>query len=300
MNKKILIPTLLILLTLNAVLLAAARKIAYEHGENIFVADLDGSHAKKVATGALPAISPDGTRVAFNSEGDAKNRPGPERKIAVVDLLSGKTTVLKETPSDNCFGPVWSPDGKQLAFSIWANETWRLGLVNADGSGFHFLKNAELKSDAFGAPTWARDGKSIFCHDLDNLYQVDLNGNVLKKWELAKVLTEAGMNSNDRLSVSPDGNALLMDVDCGAEPVRKDWEGPQPAVQKLDLTADKAVRITGKNDFVWEPFWLSPNEFLCVLQKEKEDEPSIYRMSIDGKNPKLVVKHARTPSASAP
>ena len=155
-----------------------------------------------------------------------------------------------------------------------------------------------LKSDAFGAPTWGRDGKSIFCHDLDNLYQVDLDGNVLKKWEIAKVLTDASMNSNDRLSVSPDGNALLMDVDCSAEHQRKDWEGPQPAVQKLDLTADKAVRVTGKNDFVWEPFWLSPNEFLCVIQKEKEDEPSIYRMSIDGKNAKLLVKHARTPSAS--
>jgi hypothetical protein len=36
------------------------------------------------------------------------------------------------------------------------------------------------------------------------------------------------------------------------------------------------------------------------MQKENENEPSIYRMSIDGKNPKLVAKHARTPSASAP
>ncbi|HJX97343.1 MAG TPA: hypothetical protein VJ281_00575 [Chthoniobacterales bacterium] len=291
---------LLLCLLVPALTNAGQRKLAYEHGENIFVADLDGTHAKKVAAGALPAISPDGTRVAFNTEGDAKNRPGPERRVAVADVATGKVTVFKEIPSDNCFGPVWSPDGKQLAFSIWANEAWHLGLVNADGSGFHFLKNTDLKSDAFGAPTWGPDGKSIFCHDLDNLYQVDLDGNVLKKWEIAKVLTEASMNSNDRLSVSPDGNALLMDVDCGAEHERKNWEGPQPAVHKFDLSADKAVRITGKNDFVWEPFWLSPSEFLCIIQKEKEDEPSIYRMSIDGKNPKLIVKHARTPSASAP
>ncbi len=31
---------------------AAQRKIAYERSENIFVADLDGTHAKKVAAGA--------------------------------------------------------------------------------------------------------------------------------------------------------------------------------------------------------------------------------------------------------
>jgi TolB protein len=279
---------------------AAQPKMAYEHRDNIFVADTDGTHQKKIATGALPEISPDGTRVAFNTEADAKTRPGPERRIAVADVASGKITVLKDIPSDNCFGPVWSPDGSKLAFSIMADKEWQLGLVNADGSGFRFVKNAALKSDAFGAPEWARDGKSIFCHDLDNIYQIDLDGIVLKKWELAKILIDASMNSNDRLSVSPDGKALLMDVDCGAEHERKNWDGPQPAIEKFDLASEKAARISGKNDFVWDPFWLTGHEYLCIMQKEKENEPSIYRMSLDGKTAKLLVKHARTPSASAP
>jgi TolB protein len=126
------------------------------------------------------------------------------------------------------FGPVWSPDESKIVFFIMADGQWHLGIVNADGSGFRFVKNAGLKSDAFGAPTWARDGKSIFCHDLDNLYHIDLDGNVLKKWALSKVLTEASMNGNDRLSVSPDGKTLLMDVDLGAEHERKNWDGPQP------------------------------------------------------------------------
>jgi TolB protein len=279
---------------------AAQRKIAYEHGDNIFVADIDGTHPKKIAAGALPEISPDGTHIAFNTEADAKTRPGPERRIAIADVASGKVTVLKDVPSDNCFGPVWSPDGKQLAFSIMAEKAWQLGLVNADGSGFRFVKNAELKSEAFGAPAWARDGKSIFCHDLDNLYRIDLDGNVLKKWELTKVLTEASMNSNDRLSVSPDGNILLMDGDCGAEHERKNWDGPQAAIFKFDLTTEKGARVTGKNDFVWEPYWLRKDGFLCVTQKENENEPSVYRMDLNGKNAKLLAKHARTPSVSGP
>jgi Tol biopolymer transport system component len=181
-----------------------------------------------------------------------------------------------------------------------ADNAWQLGLVNADGAEFRFVKNAELWPEAFGAPEWARDGKSIFCHDLDNIYHIDLDGNVLKKWELSKFLTDASMNSGDRLSISPDGSALLMDVDCGSEHERKNWDGPQPAIEKLDLTADKAVRISGKDDYIWEPFWLSTNEFLCIMQKENENQASVYRMSLDGKNPKLLVKHARTPTASAP
>ena len=285
---------------LSALSRAADHKIAYEHRDNIFVADTDGTHQKKIAAGASPEISQDGTRVAFNTVADSKTRPGPERHIAVADVASGKVTVLKDIPSDNCFGPVWSPDGSKLAFSIMAEKEWHLGLVNADGSGFRFVKNAGLKSEAFGAPEWARDGKSIFCHDLDNIYQIDLDGNVLKKWELAKILTDASMNGGDRFSVSPDGKALLMDVDCGSEHERKNWDGPQPAIEKLDLSADKAVRVTGKDDFVWEPFWLTGDKFLCIMQKEKENEPSIYRMDLNGKNAKPLVKHARTPSVSAP
>ena len=285
---------------LAALAVGPQRKIAFERGDNVWIANLDGTAVKKIADGSLPNISPDGTRLAFNTSADSKTRPGPERHIAVADLATGKVTIFKDIPSDNCFGPVWSPDGSRLAFSIMAEKEWRLGLVNADGSGFRFVRNAELKSDAFGAPTWARDSKSIFCHDLYNLYHIDLDGNVLKKWELSKVLTEAGMNSNNRLTVSLDEKTLLMDVDLGAEQERKNWDGPQPAIYQFDLATEKTARVTGKNDFVWDPCWLTNDEFLCLIQKENENQPSLYRMPIDGKNPKLLAKHARTPSVSAP
>jgi len=289
-----------LLLTLAAPTFGAQRKIAFERGDNVWIANLDGSDAKKVATGSLPNISPDATRLAFNTSEDSKTRPGPERHIAITDLASGKVTVLKDIPSDNCFGPVWSPDGNKIAFSIMAEKEWHLGIVNADGSGFRFVKNAGLKSEAFGAPTWARDGKSIFCHDLDNLYHIDLDGNVLKKWALSKLLTEAGMSGNDRLSVSPDGKTLLMNVDLVAEHERKNWDGPQPAIYAFNFDAEKVTRVTAKDDFVWDPCWLTNDEFLCVIQKEHENEPSLYRMSLDGKNPKVIVKRARTPSVTAP
>ncbi len=67
-----------------------------------------------------------------------------------------------------------------------------------------------------------------------------------------------------------------------------------------DLNAEEAERDTGKDDFVWGPFWRGANDFLCIMQKENESQPSIYRRSLHGKNPKLLVKHARAPTASAP
>ena len=108
------------------------------------------------------------------------------------------------------------------------------------------------------------------------------------------------MSGNNRLSVSPDGKTLLMDVDLGAEHERKHWDGPQPAVYVFDFETEKTSRVTAKDDFVWDPYWVTKDEFLCVIQKEHENELSLYRMAIKGKNAKLLAKHARTPSVSAP
>ena len=72
---------------------AAGRKIAYERGENIFIADIDGSHARKIADGALPEISPDGTCVAFI--GDlALGRAGKYRKRQTNKEVNGKSIHL--------------------------------------------------------------------------------------------------------------------------------------------------------------------------------------------------------------
>jgi TolB protein len=262
---------------------AGQRKIAYARGDNIFVADIDGAHQKKIATGACPEISPDGAHVAFNTESDAKTRPGPERHIAVADLANSKVTVLRDIPSANCFGPVWSSDGSQIAFYMMSENDWQIGIVKSDGSGFRFLKKAGPNRNSFWSMSSAPDDRSFFCQDLKYLYQFALDG-----------------SSGDRIEVSPNGRHIIFDADLNEESTRKDWDGPPPGIFLLDLESGSATRVIGKHDFVWEPFWLSNDEFLCIMQKENENEPSIYRMSVDGKNPKLVVKHARTPSASAP
>ena len=45
----------------------ADQHIAFERNNAVYVANLDGTNEKKIADGIFPAISPDGTRVAFNT-----------------------------------------------------------------------------------------------------------------------------------------------------------------------------------------------------------------------------------------
>jgi len=283
-----------------ALLNAAQRKIAYDRRGKIFVADVDGTHSKKIAEGGWPEISPDGARVAFNTEGDAKNRPGPERHIAIADVASGKVTVVPNIPSDNCFGPVWSRDGNQIAFYIMSEGDWRIGVVKSNGSDFRFLKKAGPNNNSFWSMCWALQDHSFFCQDLTNLYQFAVDGSLIKRWDIGKLTGGGSMSSGTRLDVSPNGRRIIFDVDLAEESTRKNWDGAPPGIFVLDLETDSATRVSAKGLYAFNPQFITDDEFLFSLQKENENEPSIYRMSTDGKNLKLLIKNARFPTVSAP
>src|SRR5206468_554682 len=284
----------------SALVNAGQRKIAYSRGEKIFVADPDGTHSKKIADGDWPEISPDGARVAFNTEGDAKNRPGPERHIAIADVASGKVTVLPNIPSDNCFRPVWSRDGNQIAFYIMSEGDWQIGVVKSNGSDFRFLKKAGPNNNSFWSMCWAPQDHSFFCQDLTNLYQFAVDGSLIKRWDIGKLTGGGSMSSGTRLDVSPDGKRLLLSIDMGEESGRKDWDGPLPALWAFDVQSQKATRLTPKKLFGWDGVWLDNDNILFLSRAADEKEDSIYRMSTDGKNLKVLIKNARFPTVSAP
>ncbi len=274
----------------------APRKIAYARGNTIYVASLDGSGAKKVVTGAWPDLSPDGTKLAFNTEDPSGKTP--DRAIAVVDLATGKAANIPNIPSKNCHSPVWSPDGKRLLFQIHADNDWHVGMIGADGSDFRFVKRADPANHSFYSVVWAPDGNGFYCQDLDTIYHLGLNGALQEQWEIAKLFAKGGMSSGSRLAVSPNDGALLVDVEMDEDVARKDWDGPPPAIWSLNLATGRATRLTPKGLFAWEPCWVSGDAFLCLVQPVSAKEPSIYRMSADGKTRQALIKNARDPSVS--
>lgn len=271
-----------------------AATIAFERGGMICVAEADGSKIRKVTKGVYPDISADGARVVFNTE----EANSGNRKISVAEVATGKVTVIPNIPSDNCFGPVWSPDGKEVAFHMFNGTSWEIGLIGTDGTGFKVLTVRSPQVVEVWRPAWAADGKSIFCHDLEAIFQVSLEGRVLKKWPLTLIGKDVGMSSGSGLTASPDGRYLLMDVDMATEISVKGWDGPPPALWKLDLQTERFTLVSPMDLLAWSPCWLTEDEVLCQGATGAKPKPGLYQLLLKSGVYKLLIPGASNPSAS--
>jgi len=273
--------------------------IAFERDQAVWIANLDGTGEKKIADGIFPAISPDGTRVAFNTV-EKTSDTSYARRIAVVEVATGKLNVFKDVPGNNSYYPSWTADGKQILFTTRPQEVWDLAVVNSDGTNFHVLKPGVPGEVTRYSPVWARDGQSVFCEDMANIFQIGLDGAVRAQWKINKIVPKGDMSGDGRMDVSPDGKRLLLSIDMGEESGREDWDGPLPALWAFDVQSKKATRLTPKESFGWDGVWLDNDNILFLSRDPGEKEDSIYRMSVDGKNLKRLIKNARFPTVSAP
>ncbi len=140
----------------------------------------------------LAVISPDGTRVAYNT---------PDDQVAVLQLSSGDSTRLTAGP-DACFKPVWSPDSTRLAVSTIDA---RLKCIDLQARQVHDLDEG---TDA----SWAPDSQTVFYTRIDRLdgvkvidsdiYHIRYDGSGKRR-----ITSEAGeQEAGARLS--PDGRQM--------------------------------------------------------------------------------------------
>lgn len=130
-----------------------------------------GGSAAPITTGSLPALSPDGSKLAFARQPlmtdncvPAQSNPVPLYKLVVRTFSTGAQTVYPMEPAakDRTSLPApishlsWGPDGQHLAVSISAvqdNEGWNLALVDTATARYYLSGGGISYVPVTGQPT---------------------------------------------------------------------------------------------------------------------------------------------------
>lgn len=131
-----------------------------------------------------PAVSPDGSRIAFIGK---RNVPGHawSRRVLMVMSSDGSNQGALITPTSADFynetdgAPAWSPDGTKIAFTRQVGNDHFIAVINVDGSGEQILTSGGTE---YGV-SWSPSGINKLVYDSydsssgkQKLYIMDADG----------------------------------------------------------------------------------------------------------------------------
>jgi len=232
-----------------------------------------------------PCLSPDGTKLAYTA-----NTKDGGRILKVIDINT-KVKIILNTNSNNCYGAVWSPDGKYIAYNVFdaAKSKWSIAVIDAANTMQPNVLTGQLEQSYM--PTWLADSKSVVVQNMDNVFVFDLSGNISATYKISDIARGApgldnntGPSSADRFVFTADGSKIVFSSEVD-EPGGQD--GPPNGVFVYDVSSRSTLRLSPKGYFAGGVF-IKGNKVLFTGSKLKSTVSNVYTVDLDGKNFKIL------------
>ncbi|MBI4910585.1 MAG: S9 family peptidase [Acidobacteria bacterium] len=176
---------------------------------------LQSSDLHKLKSVRDAQISPDGVRIAYTISDSSTDR-NPQSHIEIMTLATNQSAAIGGRRSSQ---PLWSPDGKLLAFSGELDGKSGLYVARPDGSGaklLHALGSTNSPLPNAGKPfSWSPDSRQlVFVHATPGPETADASGDpvVITRYLYKPELSEGNTRFNDNKRL----HLYITDVASGA------------------------------------------------------------------------------------
>ncbi len=259
--------------------------------QEIYVMNPDGSGQRRLTYSegrvAGPAISPDGTRIAYH------NGPAEVSDIFIIDVTGGEPVRVTNMAATGlgAAAPTWSPDGKRLAFT--GRPRLDIYVINVDGTGLRNLTNHPAIDRQ---PDWSPDGRRIaFVSDRGGspaIYVMNADGTDPVRLTLSpasKAGAESTAYADEFPDWSPDGQkiAFTSDRDGNREIYVINADGTGLARLTVDPTVDA------------NPSW-SPDGRQIAFHRRVLGHAQIFVMNADGSAPRQLTEASPVSASYSP
>ena len=234
-----------------------------------------------------PAISPDGTQIAFSFKGD----------IYTVATNGGRANQITTNPAHDT-RPIWSPDGKQIAFASDRLGGMDIYLVDKEGgiptrltthSGnetpLAFKDNAHILFQANILP--ATDDMQFASAQFPQVYEVSTAG--------GRPVMFSSMPMED-ISLSADGKTLLYHDKKGYEDACRKHHTSSITrdIWMCNLQGERSYKkLSTFNGEDRNPVWAGADTYYYL--SEQNGSFNIYKANVNGGKPVQITRHEKHP-----
>ena len=231
-----------------------------------------------------PSFSPDGNQIAFVWNGEKE-----DNQDIWVKLLGGETPLRLTTDPAADTDPVWSLDGRFIAFLRQSPERSGFYIVPAIGGAERKVADAFwAKSQSLGRRlSYAPDGKSLVISDKNaaeesfSLFLLSIETGERRRLTLS-LATDADIGDRNP-AVSPDGKwiAFNRSVSAGVSDI-----------YLLPISGGEPARLTFENVLMQDLAW-TPDGRELIFMSFRGGGPSLWRIAVTGGAPERLIGAGR-------